>query len=337
MGIAPFCYNKVAIKCHYVDEQEKRMVKTMICGYILAGGKNSRMNGDKKLFLNYQGETFCDHILHAFVMLPETYISVEAKEPYLHLGMPMVVDKYKEIGPMGGICSGLQSIEAEALLVAACDMPMIDQRIVRRLLEAYQKQAKITIVKSGDRMHPLLGIYPKSVLPFMEKFIEEKCYKMMALLEMAGYQVVETTQEDKSVSNINTIEEYKMLNKNSGKTTLITKLIPELTKKGYRVATIKHDGHDFESDVPGTDSYRHQKAGAYGTAVFSGNRLMITKETTEADEKCLMQAFPEADIILLEGLKHSDYPKYFCKYPEEEPMDAKALADEIEKQMKSVC
>ena len=322
----------------------------MICGYILAGGKNSRMNGEKKLFLNYQGETFCNHILHAFQELPETYLSVEATEPYMDLGLPMIVDQYKEIGPMGGIYSGLQSIEAEALLVAACDMPMIEPCIVRCLIEAYQKNAKITIVKSGERMHPLLGIYPKSVLPFMEKLIEEKCYKMMVLLEMAGYQCVEISGEDKSVSNINTIEEYKMLNKekkpfvfaisgykNSGKTTLITKLIPELTKKGYRVATIKHDGHDFESDVPGTDSYRHQKAGAYGTAVFSGNRLMIMKETTEADEKCLMQAFPEADIILLEGLKNSDYPKYFCKYPEEEPMDAKELAEEIEKQMKSFC
>ena len=325
----------------------------MICGYILAGGRNSRMNGEKKLFLTYQGETFCEHILYAFQELPKTYISVETEEPYKCLGLPMVVDQYQNIGPMGGIYSGLQSIEAEALLVAACDMPMIAPGIVNRLLETYQKNEKITVVKSGDRLHPLLGIYPRNVLPFMEKLIGKKCYKMMVLLEEAGYQCVEIAQEDTCVSNINTIEEYKMLDKtqktkkpfvfaisgykNSGKTTLITKLIPELTKKGYRVATIKHDGHDFESDVPGTDSYRHQKAGAYGTAVFSGKRLMITKETTEADETCLMQAFPEADIILLEGLKNSAYPKYFCNYPEEEPMDAKELADEIEKQMKSFC
>lgn len=322
------------------------MERSVICGYILAGGKNSRMNGEKKLFLNYQGKTFCDHILQAFDMLPETYISVEKTEPYMHLKIPMVVDMYKEIGPMGGIYSGLKSIDAEALLVAACDMPMIEQNVVKRLLEAYQESEKITIVKSGDRKHPLLGIYPKSILPVMEKLIGEKCYKMMVLLEQAGYQIIELEQENQSVNNINTMEEYRMLNsekkpfvfaisgyKNSGKTTLITKLIPELTKKGYRVATIKHDGHDFESDVPGTDSYRHQKAGAYGTAVFSGKRFMVTKETTEIDEKSLMQAFPEADIILLEGLKNSDYPKYFCKYPEEEPMDARELAEEIERLM----
>lgn len=56
--------------------------------------------------------------------------------------------------------------------------------------------------------------------------------------------------------------------KNSGKTTLITNLIPLLKEKGIKIATIKHDGHDFDPDVEGTDSYRHRKAGAYGVGSF---------------------------------------------------------------------
>lgn len=56
--------------------------------------------------------------------------------------------------------------------------------------------------------------------------------------------------------------------KNSGKTTLITRLLPILSGQGLLVATIKHDGHDFNADVPGTDTYRHFHAGAYGTAIF---------------------------------------------------------------------
>ena len=91
--------------------------------------------------------------------------------------------------------------------------------------------------------------------------------------------------------------------KNTGKTTLLAGLIPELRERGYKVAVIKHDGHDFESDVPGTDSYCFQKAGAYGTAVYSSRRMMVTKEYYEPDEKLLMEAFGEADIILIEGLK----------------------------------
>lgn len=97
--------------------------------------------------------------------------------------------------------------------------------------------------------------------------------------------------------------------KNSGKTTLITRLIPRLTNLGYKVATIKHDGHDFEGDVKGTDSYRHKEAGAYGTAVFSNSKFMIIKEQNNIFEKELIENFKEADIILLEGFKYSNYPK----------------------------
>ncbi len=105
--------------------------------------------------------------------------------------------------------------------------------------------------------------------------------------------------------------------KNTGKTTLIQKIIPILTEKGYAVAVVKHDGHEFESDVPGTDSYKHQKAGAYGTAVFSGDQFLVTKRIPEVTVEMLFPFFPEADIILLEGMKDSDYPKYVCTSPEE--------------------
>ena len=97
--------------------------------------------------------------------------------------------------------------------------------------------------------------------------------------------------------------------KNSGKTTLITKLIPIFVKYGLKVASVKHDGHDFDADVPGTDSYRHMKAGAYGTAVFSASKYMVVKKQEHTTEEQLVRLFPEADLILLEGFKKSPYPK----------------------------
>lgn len=127
--------------------------------------------------------------------------------------------------------------------------------------------------------------------------------------------------------------------KNSGKTTLITKIIPLLKEAGLKVAVIKHDGHDFEGDVPGTDSYRAKEAGAYGTAVFSANRILIHKQMKGADEKLLKQAFPEADVILLEGFKDSEYPKYVCHYPELKPDESQDVAKiilETYKRMSSI-
>lgn len=96
--------------------------------------------------------------------------------------------------------------------------------------------------------------------------------------------------------------------KNSGKTTLITRLVPELTARGHKVAVVKHDGHDFVPDVQGTDSYRYGKAGAYGCAVFSDKRFMVIKQSP-ISERSLFTFFPEATVILLEGFKNSPYPK----------------------------
>lgn len=97
--------------------------------------------------------------------------------------------------------------------------------------------------------------------------------------------------------------------KNSGKTTLITKLLPELKKRGLRVAVIKHDGHDFEPDVPGTDSWKYAQAGADGTCVFSAGKYMVIKYAPAPSVEELVGAFPEVDVILLEGFKYSEYPK----------------------------
>lgn len=93
--------------------------------------------------------------------------------------------------------------------------------------------------------------------------------------------------------------------KNSGKTTLIAKLVKYLSGQGLRIAVIKHDGHDFSCDVPGTDSWQFAQAGAYGTAVYSADRMFIHRQGTKETAEDLIRQFPEADLILLEGEKDS--------------------------------
>ncbi len=99
--------------------------------------------------------------------------------------------------------------------------------------------------------------------------------------------------------------------KNSGKTTLIENIIPVLTKNNLNVAVIKHDGHDYTPDVPGTDSFRHFNSGAYGTAVFSDTKFSISKRCKSPNLDMICSFFDEADLILCEGFKHSSIPKLF--------------------------
>lgn len=56
--------------------------------------------------------------------------------------------------------------------------------------------------------------------------------------------------------------------KNSGKTTLLTRLVKELTERGIKVAVIKHDGHDFICDAEGSDTDRLKKAGVWDGDIF---------------------------------------------------------------------
>ncbi len=97
---------------------------------------------------------------------------------------------------------------------------------------------------------------------------------------------------------------------NSGKTTLLEKLLPALRSRGLKVGVIKHDGHDFTPDVPGTDSFRLREAGAEGVAVYSEKRYLLTEEfrLTEQDLLALFERHGY-DLVLLEGFKSSGWPK----------------------------
>jgi molybdopterin-guanine dinucleotide biosynthesis protein B len=97
--------------------------------------------------------------------------------------------------------------------------------------------------------------------------------------------------------------------KNSGKTTLIEALIPLLKAKGIRLAVVKHDGHDFVPDAPGTDSYRFNLSGAKVSAVFSSNRYLVSVEKAETTLKDLLPFIDGVDLVLMEGGKTSPYPK----------------------------
>lgn len=96
--------------------------------------------------------------------------------------------------------------------------------------------------------------------------------------------------------------------KNSGKTTLITAKLPYFQRSGVQVAVIKHDGHAFSPDPPHTDTGRYMAAGAAGTAIYDGETSKVIWRM-KPDLSRLITLFPQADLILLEGGKHSHWPK----------------------------
>jgi len=100
--------------------------------------------------------------------------------------------------------------------------------------------------------------------------------------------------------------------KNSGKTTLMVKLIAAFTARGMTISAVKHAHHAFDVDHEGRDSFRYRAAGAHTVAISSRARFAIMTELRERPEPSLEEltsAIRGADLILVEGFKNERHPK----------------------------
>ena len=100
--------------------------------------------------------------------------------------------------------------------------------------------------------------------------------------------------------------------KNSGKTTLASAIVTELTARGFKVSTIKHAHHGFDLDQQGRDSFIHRQAGAHEVAIVSGSRWAILHELREDEEPTfeeMLSHLSPCDIVIVEGFKREAYPK----------------------------
>jgi molybdopterin-guanine dinucleotide biosynthesis protein MobB len=102
----------------------------------------------------------------------------------------------------------------------------------------------------------------------------------------------------------------------SGKTTLIENLLPELKKRGYRIGTIKHAAHEVDMDKEGKDSWRHRKAGADTVLVVSPKTIAMVKSPPDQGPEDFDKYFDNVDLVLTEGFKSGDKPKIEIFRPE---------------------
>jgi molybdopterin-guanine dinucleotide biosynthesis protein B len=98
----------------------------------------------------------------------------------------------------------------------------------------------------------------------------------------------------------------------AGKTTLITRVIPVLVRRGLKVATVKHAHHAFDIDRPGKDSWQHREAGASEVVVASSRRWALVHELRDEAEPSLTELLAKlspVDLVIIEGFKRHAHPK----------------------------
>lgn len=297
-----------------------------VCAVILAGGQSRRMGTDKAA-LRCREQTFLQRIATQLCGFEERLLSVDRAGRFPAHGFAEVEDLVPGRGPMGGLYAALRACAAPYLLAVSCDMPLFTAALGEYLCAFVSEQYDVfAAVTRMGKVQPLCAVYSKRAAETLHLCLEEGDYRIMnalARLRVKYVPLCHSVYPDDAVRNINTPADYAALArhmqgpviaaisgvKNSGKTTLLCGILPILRRHGLRVAVIKHDGHDFAPDVPGTDSDRIRAAGAYGVAVYSPRRYLITEACEGIAFETLSARFPDADLILAEGLKHSALPK----------------------------
>lgn len=99
--------------------------------------------------------------------------------------------------------------------------------------------------------------------------------------------------------------------RNSGKTTLMERLVADITGRGLTVSTVKHVHHDVDLDQPGKDTFRHRSAGATEVVLAGARRFALMREHRgpEPDLGEVLARLSPVDLVLVEGYKRDAHPK----------------------------
>lgn len=99
--------------------------------------------------------------------------------------------------------------------------------------------------------------------------------------------------------------------KNSGKTSLMERLVADITGRGFSVSTVKHVHHTVDLDQPGKDTFRHRAAGASEVVLASADRfaLMVEHRGPEPELPVILARLAPVDLVLVEGYKRDAHPK----------------------------
>ena len=286
------------------------------------------MGSDKRL-LRLDGATLVERNLAVLQgLFPTVALSVRdlAQAP---LAVPADVEIVPDVvtgSPLAGLASILARFR-EPVFALAADVAFADPEAVGRVVRAFA-DVDVALPIVGDHLEPLHAVYGPACLPHIEDLLARGAHSILDLLPEVRVAEVPFTAS-RPFFNVNTPEDWdraRLLTEDtaartpdrrhtpvvlgivgrpdSGKTTLIERLLPEFTRRGFRVATVKSVAQ-FDIDTPGKDSWRHARAGADAYTVASSSRLaFVTRLNAEATLADLVDRFFAGfDIVLCEGFR----------------------------------
>ena len=303
-------------------------------GVLLAGGGSRRAGVDKR-FLVLDGHTLLQRNLSFLRSLFPSVVLSLAPGQELDLGdagaggdVEILHDERPGASPLAGIATALATY-GRPVFALAVDVAFPDRPAAERVLAAFPGH-DLALPAIGRHHQPLFAVYGVGCLAPMEEMLQADVQRIVEVLPRVRAAEVHFP-DDALFHSINTMDEYREAvaltgdrhgdpddggrpalvaivgKSDSGKTTLIEKLVPQLVALGLRVGTVKHDAHSFEIDHPGKDSWRHGQAGAHAYVIASPERLAyiarLDGEMPLAD--ITRRYFAGFDLVVAEGYKRT--------------------------------
>ena len=178
---------------------------------ILAGGASRRM-GTCKALLKINGETMLSRILRQLSEFDRVLLATG--DPTLGEGLSVecTADLYPGMGPLAGLHAAFCAVDSEALLVLPCDLPFFTKQAAEYLLDHMPEDADALVcMDSTGRIHPLCGIYRRSVLPALEARLKAGELRVMSFLYSLNWKGLQDAEilPDKLFINVNSPEIYR--------------------------------------------------------------------------------------------------------------------------------
>lgn len=175
-------------------------------GYIMVGGRSSRMGTDKGL-LKVKGKYLVEYVIRHLEPCVAKLFLVGNDPAYDAIGPERIPDLVQGIGPAGGIITALSHSAVSQNFILSCDTPFVDSDLIFAILKKSEGY-EICIPELKGRMEPLVGYYSKDILPRWTKGMQTGSYKLQTLIERCHYKTLDVEKDllsdEKMFMNINT-------------------------------------------------------------------------------------------------------------------------------------
>jgi len=189
--------------------------ESSVSGIILAGGQSRRMGGVNKALLEIGGRRIIDAIVAVLGRIFHEVIVVTNKgTEFEFLGLPMFGDLKPNHGALGGLYTGLQVCSESHGFLVACDMPFLDERIIRHMVSLVGEH-DVVVPRISGHLEPLHAIYSRRCIPYIESLMEKANPKITGffadvdLLEVPEADLARIDPSLRFALNVNTPEDLE--------------------------------------------------------------------------------------------------------------------------------